>query len=82
MKNITRYSDAEFQVYAVKSVTLRRALQEVIWSAAQNANDSVSEGHDAAEWETIFIATLEGITTERETPKAVIAWLAQRGIRG
>jgi beta-galactosidase beta subunit len=81
-KAITQYSHAADQAYAVKSVELRRALQDAIESAAQNAYDSVSEGHDESEWESIFIATLEGITTERGTPKAVINWFARRGIRG
>jgi len=82
MKKITRYFEAADQAHAVKSVALRRELQDAILSASQNASDNVSEDHDEDEWESIFIATLVVITTYKETSKAARAWFALRGIAG
>jgi altronate dehydratase len=74
----------------IKSPALKYAVDYAIDSAAQNAHDTCGEDYldrahiDAylARYHEVFQATLESITTYRETSEATRKWFARRGIVG
>lgn len=76
----------------VKSASLRHAIWQAIEGAITNASDtcreeglntpSIATDTYVARWHEMFLSSLQGITTFRETPAAARAWFARRGIVG
>jgi hypothetical protein len=87
-----RYSFLWNQALGIKSAGLRFAVFSAIDSGAVNANDTcdeeglrapgASQEAYSARWHEMFLRTLEGVTTWRETPAAARKWFANRGVIG